>query len=213
MRQFMVLAAIHFIAVVSPGPDFAITVQQSLRWGRKIGVATALGIGCGISLHVAYTLLGVGALMHMHSWVTKAIGTAGAIYLLYLAIQLLGSRGSAAPLPPAVERTSDDFDTSQLTWSGAFSKGFLTNALNPKATLFFLAIFTTLVSPSTPLTIQIMYGVWMCAVNAAWFMAVANLFTVTRIRNSFLRFSSVIDKGMGVAFAVFAIRLLFGAWA
>jgi threonine/homoserine/homoserine lactone efflux protein len=70
-NEFLALAAVHFLAVVAPGPDFAITVRQSVRFGRTVGMVTALGIGLGISLHVGYTLLGVGALLHTYPWLLQ----------------------------------------------------------------------------------------------------------------------------------------------
>ena len=58
LGEFLALATIHFLAVVAPGPDFAVTIRQSVRFGRWVGICTALGIGAGISVHVLYTLLG-----------------------------------------------------------------------------------------------------------------------------------------------------------
>ncbi|BCQ67846.1 hypothetical protein PEQA60_18360 [Pseudomonas sp. Eqa60] len=58
LGEFLALALVHFLAVVAPGPDFAVTIRQSVRFGRMTGVCTALGIGAGISVHVLYTLLG-----------------------------------------------------------------------------------------------------------------------------------------------------------
>ncbi|MDH0355034.1 LysE family transporter [Morganella sp. GD04133] len=89
--------------------------------------------------------------------------------------------------------------------------GFLTNATNPKAMLFFLAMFTTLVSPSTPVTVKLFYGVWMCGVNAAWFMAVSVLFSHQRIRERFLAHSRLFDNVIGTVLLLFAGRLLLTA--
>ncbi|ERO61423.1 hypothetical protein P308_09075 [Pseudomonas piscis] len=61
LGEFATLALVHFLAVLAPGPDFAVTIRQSVRFGRLVGTCTALGIGAGISVHVLYTLLGVGA--------------------------------------------------------------------------------------------------------------------------------------------------------
>ena len=211
-QQFAALAVVHFLAVVAPGPDFALTVQQSLRWGRRIGVASAIGIGSGISLHVAYTLLGVGVLMNIYPWTQKAIAVMGATYLLYLAWPLLVSKKSSNSLSVEDEKLDRIHGCRPPTWMQAFSKGFLTNALNPKATLFFMAIFTTIVSIATPLSVQILYGAWMCAVNAIWFTLVAIMFTFPGGRIRFSRIGLLLERGMGAIFAVFSIRLLLGVW-
>eukprot|EP00952_Eustigmatos_sp_NYUAD-ZCMA_P007681 32406-Eustigmatos_ZCMA.PRE.1 len=86
LGEFLALAAIHFLAVVAPGPDFAVTIRQSVLYGRRLGIATAVGIGAGISVHVIYTLLGVGALMHTTPWLLSAAELVGGAYLLYLGV-------------------------------------------------------------------------------------------------------------------------------
>lgn len=208
-QEFITLAVVHFLAVVVPGPDFAITVRQSVRYGRFVGIATALGIGTGISVHVGYTLLGIAALMHTHPWLLHLASLIGAAYLIYLGIKLMLSRR----YDPILESSSDEEDLqlsseTSISWSKAYLRGFLTNATNPKATLFFLAIFTTLVSPTTPLWIQSLFGLWMCGVNATWFMLVATLFTVRGVRQTFLRMGHWLERFMGMLLLFFAIRLI-----
>ena len=88
LGEFLALATIHFSAVLAPGPDFAVTIRQSVRFGRWVGICTALGIGAGISVHVLYTLLGVGALMHTTPWLLTVAKVAGGAYILYLGCQL-----------------------------------------------------------------------------------------------------------------------------
>ncbi|KCX77599.1 lysE type translocator family protein [Acinetobacter baumannii 754286] len=88
--------------------------------------------------------------------------------------------------------------------------GFLTNALNPKATIFFLAIFTTIVSTTTPMKVQVSYGVWMCMVNAIWFMVVSVLFAQPIVRKRFLEFGVYFERVMGVLLIGIALRLIWG---
>lgn len=204
LGEFLALATIHFLAVVAPGPDFAVTIRQSVRFGRWVGICTALGIGAGISVHVLYTLLGVGALMHTTPWLLTVAKVVGGAYILYLGVSLLRSQ------PKSVlegDSATDEAATEQ-TLLKAFTTGFLTNATNPKATLFFLAIFTTLISTTTPLAIQALYGVWMCGVNALWFVIVALFFSSNRVRLLFLRTGHWFERTMGVILILFAGRLI-----
>ncbi len=92
LGEFLALATIHFLAVVAPGPDFAVTIRQSVRFGRMVGICTALGIGVGISVHVLYTLLGVGALMHTTPWLLTVAKVVGGAYILYLGVSLVRSQ-------------------------------------------------------------------------------------------------------------------------
>jgi RhtB (resistance to homoserine/threonine) family protein len=200
--EFIALASIHFLAVVAPGPDFAVTVSQSVRFGRKIGFYTALGIGAGISVHVVYTLLGVGALIHSWPSLMIAAKVLGGAYVLYLGIQLLRAKSK-----PISDTEITSINNGQTPWK-AYVTGFLTNATNPKATLFFLAIFTTIVSTTTPIRIQMLYGVWMCSVNAIWFILVSALFSSPKVREIFLRLGHWFERLMGLVLVVFASRLL-----
>jgi len=204
LGEFLALATIHFLAVVAPGPDFAVTIRQSVRFGRLVGICTALGIGAGISVHVLYTLLGVGALMHTTPWLLTVAKVIGGAYILYLGVSLLRSK-------PKVAIEGDNgaaASTEQQPLFKAFSTGFLTNATNPKATLFFLAIFTTIISASTPLQIQALYGLWMCFVNALWFVIVALFFSSARVRLLFMRMGHWFERTMGVILILFAGRLI-----
>ena len=204
LSEFLALAMIHFLAVVAPGPDFAVTIRQSVRFGRMIGICTALGIGAGISVHVLYTLLGVGALMHTTPWLLTVAKVVGGAYILYLGVSLLRSK------PKTVAEGSNDANEPYVeqTMLKAFTTGFLTNASNPKATLFFLAIFTTLISATTPLKIQALYGVWMCFVNALWFVIVALFLSSARVRLLFMRMGHWFERTMGVVLILFAGRLI-----
>ncbi|MHC8365854.1 LysE family translocator [Pseudomonas sp. ZT5P21] len=204
LGEFLALAIIHFLAVVAPGPDFAVTIRQSVRFGRGVGICTALGIGAGISVHVLYTLLGVGALMHTTPWLLTVAKVVGGAYILYLGVSLLRSQ------PKSVLEGENDADEPPVeqTRLKAFTTGFLTNATNPKATLFFLAIFTTLISATTPLNIQALYGAWMCFVNALWFVIVALFFSSTRVRVLFMRMGHWFERTMGVILILFAGRLI-----
>lgn len=204
LGEFLALATLHFLAVVAPGPDFAVTIRQSVRFGRWVGMCTALGIGAGISVHVLYTLLGVGALMHTTPWLLTVAKVIGGAYLLYLGVSLL--RSKAKTLLDAEQETLEP--PAEQPLSKAFTTGFLTNATNPKATLFFLAIFTTLISATTPLNVQALYGVWMCLVNALWFVVVALFFSSNRVRGLFMRMGHWFERSMGVILILFAGRLI-----
>jgi RhtB (resistance to homoserine/threonine) family protein len=202
--EFLALASLHFLAVVAPGADFAVTVQQSVRYGRVAGMLTACGIGCGISVHVVYTLLGISALLQGTPWMLSSARLLGAAYLLYLGVGLLRSQsGGRADVSDGMLCTQ-----RQSHWQ-AFRTGFLTNATNPKATLFFLAVFTTVVSSSTPLPVQAAYGVWMCMVNASWFVLVSWVFSRPGMRQIFLSVGHWFEKLMGLLMVLLALRL---AW-
>jgi RhtB (resistance to homoserine/threonine) family protein len=199
--EFLSLATVHFLAVIIPGPDFAVTVSQSVHFGRRVGVLTAIGIGTGISVHVLYTLIGVGALVHSNEYVFNAARLLGASYIFYLGVSLLRTHQQVHMT--SVDKTSS---STASTWS-ALIKGFLTNALNPKATLFFLSIFTTIVSAETPMYLQVSYGLWMCIVNALWFILVALVFSRDTTRDYLIKFRHWFERCMGLILIGFSLKL------
>lgn len=207
LPEFLLLATIHFLAVVAPGPDFAVVVQNSVSYGRKIGVLTAIGIGAGISVHVLYTILGFGLLMQTNANIFLIVQLISALYLTYLGFELIRSNLKTAHTESDLTFTSDNQNTA-ISKKSAFFKGFITNATNPKATIFFLGIFTTIVSQTTPLTVQFGYGLWMCMVNALWFIAVAYLFTLDHIRLMFLKRKKWFEIAMGSILILLAMRLI-----
>jgi RhtB (resistance to homoserine/threonine) family protein len=199
--EFTTVAVAHFLAVASPGPDFALVLRQSVACGRRPAIWTSAGIGAGILVHVGYSLLGLGLLIHGSATWFTVVKFAGAAYLVWVGVQCLRSKprgeaeGAVGETPP--ERGA----------RGAFTTGFLTNVLNPKATLFFLSLFAMVVNPQTPKWVQAGYGLWMAAATAIWFSLVSVVFTQTAVRVRFLRVSHWIDRALGVVFLGFAAWL------
>jgi RhtB (resistance to homoserine/threonine) family protein len=207
--EFSAVAATHLIAVASPGPDFAIVLRQSVVFGRRTAILTSIGIGTAILLHVGYSLLGLGLLIQRSAWWFAAVKYAGAAYLAWLGVQSL----RAKPRPPAdVAGGAGAAGAAGLpTARAAFATGFLTNALNPKATLFFISLFVLIVSPQTPKPVQVGYGLWMAGVTMAWFALVSVFFTRADVRRAFWRYGHWLDRTLGVVFLGFAGSLLWTA--
>jgi RhtB (resistance to homoserine/threonine) family protein len=201
--EFLTIAVAHLLAVASPGPDFAIVLRQSLAHGRRTAVWTSIGIGCGISLHVAYSLLGISLLLKGSATAFAVLQYAGALYLTWIGVQALRSRPRATGNLATATAVNPPRDRA------AFVIGFLTNALNPKATLFFLALFPIAVSPATPKLVQAGYGLWIILTTMGWFILVSLLFTRRAVRERFLRHGHWIDRALGVVFLGFAASLLF----
>jgi len=201
-QEFIMLTIVHLLAVMSPGPDFAIVLRQSISFGRKTAIITSLGIGSGISIHVLYTLLGVGLLISQSAYMMITAKILGAAYITYLGINLLRSK------PNLEQSASIAVDNDPKQQKKAFMIGFMTNVLNPKATLFFLAIFTTIVSANTPLIVQSIYGLWIIISTAAWFCLVSFLFSQQGVRQKFLNHGHWFDRVMGIILLIFAVKLL-----
>ena len=201
--EFLTVALIHLLAVASPGPDFAIVVRESVAHGRRAGTWTALGVGTGIFVHVAYSLLGIGLIVSQSIMLFNALKWAAAAYLLYIGIKAL----RATPADPVAAEAA--LMAGERSPRGAFVTGFVTNGLNPKATLFFLSLFTVVINPHTPLAIQAGYGVYLAFATATWFCLVAMLFSQRRVRAGFARMGHWFDRLMGAVLVGLGIKLAF----
>ena len=201
--EFAKVAGAHLLAVASPGPDFAIVLRQSLAHGRRTAIWTSVGVGTAILLHVGYSLLGMGLLIRGSALWFGVVKYAGAAYIAWLGVQAL----RAKPRADADAAESEIAVGAEPGGRGAFAVGFLTNALNPKATLFFISLFAMIVSPRTPKLVQAGYGLWMALATMGWFSLVSVVFTREDVRRKFLRHGHWIDRALGVVFLAFAVSL------
>ena len=198
MTEWIVVVTITPLAVISPGPDFAMVTRNSLMLSRRSGVLTACGIGLGVTVHVSYTLLGVGLLIRQSLWLFNAVKLIGAIYLIYLGARMLTTKAGDAQADAAVAPLSD---------LAALRTGFLTNALNPKTTVFIVSLFMQAVRPDTPLIVQIGYGAFIVGAHAGWFSLVAICFSATRVRDRLLSLRHWIDRTFGCLLVGFGVAL------
>ncbi|WP_370421160.1 LysE family translocator [Streptomyces sp. QH1-20] len=200
MAELLAVALITVLAVISPGADFAMTIRNSYLYGRTAGLLSAVGISLGVLVHVTYTILGVGLLIAHTPSAFTVIKLIGAGYLVYIGIKTF------------TNRTQLDVDLSNgpvITSAQALRTGFLTNALNPKTTLFVLSTFTQVIHQDTPLWRQIGYGMFMSFAHLVWFGMAALFFSNDRLRAKMLAKQVVLNRvigsvlvGLGVALAL-----------
>jgi threonine/homoserine/homoserine lactone efflux protein len=127
---------------ITPGPDTLYIVGRGTVQGLRAGAAAALGVGAGCCVHTLAAALGLSAILATSAMAFTVVKWAGAVYLVYLGIALVASRsGTAGPSVRAPPRAS-------LT--KVFAQGFLTNVLNPKVALFFLAFLPQFIAPDAP---------------------------------------------------------------
>ena len=212
--EFITIAVAHLFAVASPGPDFAVVLRQSVNGGTRAGVWTSAGVGSGILLHVGYCLLGVALLLSRQPLLFAAVKLIAAAYLLYLGLSAI-----LASLRPAAEGGDGTAGGGAGSFGGAaatatvgrraFALGFLTNGLNPKATLFFLALFAVVISPTTPIGIQMAYGFYLALATFVWFAMLSRLLGYPPLRGLLLRSGPWFERGMGLILIALAAQIAF----
>jgi len=198
MSEWIAVITITLLACISPGPDFAMVSRNGLLLSRRAGLLTAVGIGAGVLVHVCYTLLGLGWVLQQTPWLFNALKLAGAAYLVYLGIKMIRSGPASEQLnapPPAI---------SDLA---ALRMGFLTNALNPKTSIFIVSLFMGVVRPDTALTVQVAYGLFIASAHLVWFGLVALCFSTGKMREKLMASRQWIDRGFGGLLVSFGILL------
>lgn len=198
MNEWIVVITITILACISPGPDFAMVSRNGLLLSRRAGVLTALGIGLGVFVHVGYTLLGLGLVLQQSLWLFSALKLAGAAYLVYLGVGML--RAKATPV-------QEDVAAPALSDLAALRMGFLTNALNPKTSVFIVSLFVGVVQPGTALSVQIAYGVFIALAHVLWFSLVARFFSAVPVRERLLAVRHWIDRVFGGLLVGFGLML------
>ncbi|UYA62047.1 LysE family translocator [Pectobacterium colocasium] len=190
MNELIAVATITILAVISPGPDFAMVTRNSYAFGSRVGLFSAFGIACGIQVHVMYTVFGIAVLIVSSPLLFMAMKILGASYLIYIGYKSLTNTTKIT-----LEEASGHAPSS-LT---AFRMGFLTNALNPKAMLFVVSTYTQVVQPGSPLSHNVGYGLFMSIAHWVWFSIVALFFATPVMRRRLLDRQRLVDKGIGIA--------------
>lgn len=202
LSQLLTVALVHLLAVISPGPDFAMVTRNSLIYSRKAGVYTSLGLALGIAVHVTYCLLGIGILISQSILLFNVIKYIGATYLVYIGYKSLKAK-------PHTVNKSESVILSEKVLSPAVSVriGFLTNVLNPKATLFMLALFTQVINPGTPTSWQLLYGVEMVLATFSWFSLVSLFFSNQQIKTRITKYQHYVERITGGVLIVLGIKV------
>jgi threonine/homoserine/homoserine lactone efflux protein len=228
LEQFLLIAMVHFFAVASPGPDFALILKQSIRYNRRIAIYTSFGIAAGIIVHVTYSLVGIGLLIASDERLFTALKYIAASYFCYIAWHCLRAKKPEQALSVAENNDTDDKSqlsnkvsndvsnevakdnttTNSPSAKKAFLNGFLINALNVKATLFFVSLFSVVIAPETLLSIKIAYGAYLVAATAAWFCFLSYILTQERVRFVLQRKGYILDRVMGLILLLLAIQLV-----
>ena len=207
--EFLTIASVHLLAVASPGPDFAIVLKHSISFGRRAAIITSIGVGVGILIHVGYSLLGIGILIKTTPLIFQVFSYIAAMYLLYLGLEAIRS---SAPKHlnnvNNVNNESDDKTVHIISDKKAFMVGFLTNGLNPKATLFFLSVFSVAISPETPNAIKLGYGLYLAMATGIWFCVLSLFLSSRKVRLYIGKKGYWFDRVMGIVLILLAIKLV-----
>ena len=205
IHDFALFLATGVLLNLTPGPDTLYILGRSIAHGRGAGVASALGITVGSIFHTCAAALGLSAFLATSAWAFTFVKLAGAAYLIFLGVRALFERHQELSLPGSFRHRGT---------TAAFRQGILTNILNPKVALFFLAFLPQFIDSATPsktaaflllgLTFVITGTVW-CLI-LAWFSSAFS----ARLRES-PTVTALLNRAVGSLFIFLGVRLAVAA--
>jgi RhtB (resistance to homoserine/threonine) family protein len=201
--QLLVFMGVVQLAAMAPGPDFVIVTRHAAISGRRAGMAAGLGIASGVFVWAVVAAFGVASLLAASAVAFTVVKLVGAAYLAYLGVKALISawrRGETVRIEGRVPTVRP--------WT-AYRQGLLTNLLNPKCAIFFVALMPQFLSGSPRLGATILLSALAVLVTAVWFTVLANIvgalrrfFTSTRVRRTLDSITGTILVGLGIKIAL-----------
>jgi threonine/homoserine/homoserine lactone efflux protein len=201
IHDFALFLTTGILLNLTPGPDTVYILGRSVAQGRRAGIASALGISAGSILHTGAAALGLSAVLATSAWAFTAVKLTGAAYLIFLGVRALLERNQDLFIPAHFKRNDP---------ASAFRQGILTNVLNPKVALFFLAFLPQFIDATTPsktvaflilgLTFVTTGTIW-CLI-LAWFAAAFS----ARLRGN-ATVAALLNRAVGSLFIFLGLRL------
>jgi len=191
------------LLAMSPGPDTAYILGRSARNGWRGGATAALGIAVGIWVHILAAAAGLSAILMASARAFMVAKLAGAAYLLFLGFKMIVSTGQRQKPEPG--KAIPPLSAKQIFW-----QGFLTNVLNPKVALFFLAFLPQFIDPDTTSTATsfLFLGFVFDVVGTLWNLVVARAAAqVARWAKGSGQLLDWIDRTIGAVFICLGLRL------
>jgi threonine/homoserine/homoserine lactone efflux protein len=199
----------HLLALISPGPDFLMVVRSSLRSRKTDAFGVAAGIALANGVYIALCIVGVGSLLAASLVLMTLLKVVGGLFLLYVAYHALKSRKKD------YERLVTEGDSEQRrasSFSREFLAGFVSGISNPKNIIFYLSLFSVVLTSDVGLLFKIGLGTWMTAAVFLWDAFVILILTRPNVRRVFSRIAFYLDKIAGTLLGFIGVKLIESAF-
>ena len=201
MELFITVALLHLFAVASPGPDFFLIARQSTLYGRDISIWASLGISIGILMHSFLSIAGIYVLLSLYPDFIFYMKIIASLYIASIGVRtlLVNNQIEISPLS----------DQKNITATKSFVMGFFTNALNPKAFLFFIMVFSLISNTNPSNEIKILLGVYMAVATFIWFTLISISFSKISKGEFIKKNLPYLEKIIGVVLILIALQILY----
>jgi threonine/homoserine/homoserine lactone efflux protein len=206
VTQFVALGGVVLLAAMSPGPDFAIVTRNAMISGRRAGMACGVGIAVGVFAWAVVTALGIAGLLAASAVAFTVVKLVGAAYLVLLGVRALlaARRGNYDGNNDGVPHTRGARATGTLA---AFRQGLVTNLLNPKVAVFFVALLPQFLPTSASALDHLLLAVVAAGVTLTWFTVLAGVVSSLRRLLTANRVRRTLDAVMGTLLVGLGIRI------
>jgi threonine/homoserine/homoserine lactone efflux protein len=205
---FITVVIAHFLALLSPGPDFVLILKSAIKNNPKAALGVVLGITSANALYITLCLIGIGSILASSIYIMIGLKILGGLFLIYLALQaLLAKKSSYAELSIKNIKT----EIVNVNFWKEFITGFMSAILNPKNLLFYLSLFTLILTKDVNLTFKIILAVWMTTVVFLWDSVIIFILSKDKIRKKFSKFSYYIDKITGAILGIIGFSIIKSA--
>lgn len=200
LETTLFVATIAALGMLSPGPDFFLVIKNAARYPRSAALMTAAGVIAGVITHMTYCVAGIAVVITTTPWLFGALKYVGAAYLVWLGVNALLARGTTSLALDGVAQESTSLKK-------AFLQGYLCNLLNPKATLFFLAMFTQVLNVNSGMMEKLWYAGIIVALTLVWWPLLVWLIQSAPVRRGLTKAQKVIDKLLGGMLLALGIKV------
>lgn len=205
--QLLAFSLIAAILTITPGVDTFLVLRNVLRGGRKDGFVTTLGICSGLFVHVLFSAIGLSIILAQSATAFSILKLVGAIYLCWIGLQSL--RSAFSKEENGMNLKSQETDV-QVKLRKSFGEGFLTNILNPKVAIFYLAFLPQFISPGDPvLAKSVLLTFIHYVMGVIWLGTLAVLIDRTRHWVTNPKVRHWVEGISGTMLVLFGIKLAF----
>lgn len=211
MQPFLMIAAAHFLALLSPGPDFFLVARTSLATNWRIASGACLGIALANGVFIVAAFAGMSVLAPGGAPFV-ALQLAGCGYLLYLGALFIRHAGAnALQQTPGPQGAGQTAAAARLWWRAA-AMGFVSGILNPKNALFYASLAAMLTGPYASAGWKAVYGAWMFAMVLLWDLLIATLIGNAAVLRRFARALPWLERISGALLIALALGVLAALW-
>ena len=205
---FFTVAFAHFLALLSPGPDFVLLVKSAIKNGGKKSIGVAAGIASANAVYISLCLIGVGSILASSVAIMIALKIAGGLFLIYLAYMALKAKKTSYSDLAIVSVQREKIVT---TFKKEVFTGFMSGILNPKNLLFYLSLFTVVLTGDVSFIFKFALGIWMTLMVFVWDVAIIYFLSTNRVRAKFSKAAYYIDKITGAVLGLIGITIVKSA--